>query len=209
MLVAARALVRLIGGAALLAFAATAFTSLPSDLDRMLDLDDRLEAADAIVVLGGGGLRGDAQLSDVSLRRLIRGITLFQEGLAPLLVVAGGEHRGASRSEAEIRARVARSFGIPDSAILTESSGRRTLEEAAGMAKLLHPHGIQRILLVVDRQGMRRATALFQRAGFEVLPAATDDVSSAATTPEARLALMQRILIEITALFYHRLIGAL
>ena len=77
------------------------------------------------------------------------------------------------------------------------------------LAALLLPRGARRILLVADAQGMRRAAALFERQGFEVLAAPAGDVSSLGGGPEDRLQLSRRILMELTALAYYRLAGYL
>jgi uncharacterized SAM-binding protein YcdF (DUF218 family) len=201
-------LLRSLGACALLAFLALAFTPLAARLSHRLERPPRLERAAAIVVLGGGGVHSDGTLSDVSLRRTMRGIDLLQRGLAPWLVFSGPRAR-TGLAEAEIRAAMARKLGVPASAILVETTARTTQEEAARIADLLLPRGASRILLVADTQGMRRAAGVFERAGFEVLPAPEDDVSGAPGTPDGRLALARRVFIEVTALVYYHLAGYL
>lgn len=155
-----------------------------------------------------GGLQPDGLLSDLSLRRALQGIVLHREGLASLLVFLG-EARGEHPSEASIRAELARQLGISPKAILTEAGARTTREEAVRVEKLLRPMGVGRILLVTDSQHMTRAQALFERAGFEVLPAPANDFSSAAVAPEERLRLVRRIAQEFIARLYYRMAGYL
>jgi len=199
---------RLIGALCLVTFFVLAFTPLAARLSHWLEQPPRLERAAAIVVLGGGGVRPDGTLSDTSLRRALRGIELYQRGLAPWLVFSG-PRSPAGFSEAEIRAVMARKLGVPAPAILVETTARTTHEEAARIGSILSARGARRILLVVDAQGMRRATGVFERAGFETLPAAADDVSGAPGTPEGRLALTRRVLIELSGLLYYHLVGYL
>jgi uncharacterized SAM-binding protein YcdF (DUF218 family) len=199
------ALLRLIGGATIVLFVAVIFTPLASIVDGWLAQRPRLEAAAAIVVLGGGGVRADGTLSDISLRRTLHGIMLYQRGLAPLIVFSGSPVRGRP-SESEVRAAVARSLGVPSTSILVQTA-QTTREEGQNIARLLLGRGIRRILLVADAQGMRRAAKVFERVGFEPLPAPAADVSSSGGGPQGRLALARLILIELAALAYYAAAG--
>src|SRR6266852_1439628 len=131
-----------------------------------------LEPADAIVVLGRGGADTDGVLTNRSLRRLLRGVGLYQDGFAPLLVLSG------SAEETRARMTLARGYRIPEMAILTTAQARTTKEEAGELARLLLPLGQRRILLVADPIAMPRARALMEKAGFVVHP-----VPTAATGP--------------------------
>ena len=197
---------RLLGIVALVLFGAIAFTPLTSVVAGWLAVPPRLEAADAIVVLGGGGVRGDGTLTDTSLRRTLHGIVLFQRGLAPIMLLSGSPGRSRP-TESEARAAVARTFGVPASAILTEGSALTTHEEAERIARRLRPLGVRRVLLVVDAEGMRRAMGAFTRAGLAPVPAPASDVSGVGGTPEGRLDLARRVLMELCALAYYRLAG--
>lgn len=166
----------------------------------------RLETADAIVVLGAGGVRPDGTLSDSSLRRALRGIELYRRGLAKTLVFNGPQNM-TGYAEAEIRATFAMQFGIPATALVVDTKARTTREEAQQAALLLRSRGVSRILLVGDVEGMRRATGVFERVGFDVLPAPTTDVSTFEGGPGARLLLTRQVLIELLALAYYRAAG--
>src|SRR3954466_9218870 len=75
--------------------------------------------ADAIVVLGSA-VWPDEQPSPSLARRIGTGIDLWQAGLAPVLVPTGGVGRYPP-AEAEVMARVARSRGVPESALVLET----------------------------------------------------------------------------------------
>ena len=199
---------RLLGGGVLVAFLLTAFTPVPSLLSRALARAGPLEPADAIVVLGGGGVQADGSLSDTSLRRTLHGLDLYRRGLAPLLVLAG-PRSPHGHVEAEVRAALVRGCGVPQAAVLTAPEGRTTHEEAVTVARLLQPRGLRRVILVADAEGMRRAAGAFERRGFEVAPAPAADVPSLDTGPEERLTVMRRVLIEALALVYYRAAGYL
>ena len=78
----------MVGAAGVALFLVIAFTPAPSILDRWLAIPARLEPADALIVLAAG-LDSDGVLSSSSMRRALRGITLYKKGLAPLLVLSG------------------------------------------------------------------------------------------------------------------------
>jgi uncharacterized SAM-binding protein YcdF (DUF218 family) len=197
---------RLLGLGGLVAFAAAALTPLPNHLASWLAGPIRLEPADAIVVLARGGVNADGTLTEPSARRLLWGILLYQRGLAPLLVLSGTrDARGLD--EAAARADLARGLGLPPDALVTESGGNTTREEADRMRTRLGPLGVRRILLVSDWSDVARARAMFNRAGFTVLPAPTSTAGTA--SPEARLGLARDLLIESLAWSYYRLTGAI
>jgi uncharacterized SAM-binding protein YcdF (DUF218 family) len=129
---------------------------------------------DAIVVLAGGvyaqgTLRPVPELSGPSLARTACGAEAWSQGLAPRLVVSGGDARVFQTGplEAHEMKRWARRLGVPDSAILVEDRSRTTYENASRTKELL---GAGRILLVTDAYHLPRAVALFQKQGFSVTP---------------------------------------
>lgn len=197
---------QVVGGGGVLLFLATVFTSFPNLVIHWMTTVGPLEEAAAIVVLGGGPVRKDGVLSESSLRRALRGMRLYRDGLAPLLVFAGPVS-SSGYVEAEVRASLARECGIPGAAILTESASRTTREEAVNMARLLQPRGIRRILLVTDVESMRRARGTFQKHGFEALAAPVAEVAVIADGPEDRLDLMRRVAIELIAGLYYAIAG--
>ena len=201
-------LLRVLGGAGVMLVLATAFTPLPNLLSYWMAPVRPLERAEAIVVIGGGGVGPDGSLNDTSLRGAIDGIALYRKGLAPLLVFSGAASRGL-RTEAAVRADLAREGGVPPTAIVTAPPGRTTREEALQLRSLLQPHGIHKIVLVADAQGMARAVGVFERVGFDVIPAQGIPVLDWGGSPGDRLNLMRHVMIEMAAKLYYRLAGYL
>lgn len=191
---------RPLGLVALLLFAAAAFTPLASSLNAWMAGTARLERADAIVVLGRGGADTDGVLTNRSLRRVLHGVGLYREALAPRLVLSG------SADEIEARSSLARGLGVPAAAMLSAGPAHTTREEADRLRRLLLPLGHRRILLVADPIDMPRARATMEGAGFTVLPAPT--AATGPSQPEARLGLLRDILIELAGWAYYRLAGA-
>jgi uncharacterized SAM-binding protein YcdF (DUF218 family) len=192
---------RILGLAALLVFVAAAFTPVSNWLNAWMAGAARIEPADAIVVLGRGGADSDGVLTNRSLRRLMHGIELYRERLAPLLVLSGtGEETGA-------RAVLAEGLGVPATVIMQVSSVHTTREEAERIGELLLPRDRRRILLVGDPIDMPRARAVMERAGFTVLPAPT--AATGPSLPEGRLGLLRDIATELGGLAYYRITGRL
>lgn len=196
---------RVVGGAIVLAFLATAFTPLANALHRVVvSPPPPPEPAQAIVVLGAG--KTGHELSDASLRRTLHGIELFRQGLAPVLVMLGGPGEGPE-AEANARLSLARDMGVPADALASDTRGKTTREEASVSWQVLSPRGAKKILLVTGREHMLRAAALFRRAGFEVVEAPVDELHSAAARPQDRLDLARGILRELIARVYNRAAG--
>lgn len=194
---------RILGLIALVLFVVAAFTPLSNDAARRLALPPDLGPADAIVVLGASA-NLDGTLNDVSLRRAIAGIALHRQGLAPRLVFLG------MAGEAESRARLAVTLGVPREAIIVEGHEPTTRDEAHRVSVVLGQRlGLRRVLLVTDLLHMRRARGLFERAGLAVRPAPTDTAVVTAASPERRLTLTRQVAQELAALVYHKLFGYL
>lgn len=140
------------------------------------------EQFDAIVVLGGGvrpegGTRPVADLGTGSLRRLVCGISYFRQGLAPYLVLSGGNGNpyGPGPPEAEEMQKAAVVLGVPESALVLEPQSRTTSENAVNTKLLLDDR--TRILLVTSAIAMPRAVGAFRRQGFSVTPAPCDYIA--------------------------------
>jgi uncharacterized SAM-binding protein YcdF (DUF218 family) len=200
-------LIQILGGTAVVVFFLGSFTPLPNALHRWAGIPPQLQPAAAIVVLGGG-MDAPGVLSNSSLRRMIHGIMLFHRGLAPLLAISGPANRRDGRDEAEVRAEMARLFGVSPAAMVTETSALTTREEAARMAALLQPMGVSTVLLVTSYEHMARSRLLFEKVGFTVQPASVYELSDA-QKPETRLRLMRRLTQEFLARTYYRLAGYL
>src|SRR5271169_6400 len=95
--------------------------------------------ADAIVVLG---CKPAARLR----RRVERGVRLYQEGVAPVLLLSGGG--SGPEPEAELMRGIALAYGVPQAALLIEPHSRDTVGNARETALLLRAHGLSTVVLV-------------------------------------------------------------
>jgi uncharacterized SAM-binding protein YcdF (DUF218 family) len=193
--------VAVLGAAAVLAFLVGAFTPLSPTLFAWWAVPRELGPADAIVVLGGAAAP-DGTLLDSSLRRAIEGIRLRQRGLAPILVISGRPREVISRTQLAV------DLGVPPDSIVGVSGHQTTRGEATAVRLRL---GLvrRRVILVSDSQHLVRARALFERAGFEVLPAPADPLPRDTADPDERLSVLAWVGGEFVARLYYRLAGYL
>ena len=101
---------------------------------------------------------------------------LWHAGCAPrVLVSAGGKlEPTVVAAESAAIAALLTDLGVPASALVLEADSRNTQGNAAFSRERLAPWGVERILLVTSAWHLRRAVALFARAGFEVVPVGAD-----------------------------------
>ncbi|MCB9762483.1 MAG: YdcF family protein [Alphaproteobacteria bacterium] len=112
---------------------------------------------DAIVV-AGCRVRPDGTASLALRRRVELGVALWQQGLAPRIVMTGGLGDHAP-TEAQAAADVARELGVPRRAILLEDRSTSTEENARNAATIAGP----RVLVVTDAYHVARAERVFGR----------------------------------------------
>lgn len=136
-----------------------------------LTLED-YRSAQAIVLLGGG-LRDSKELfatlttNPIALERVRYTAYLQKQTDLPLLIT-GSSYNGAS--EAAVMAReLAMFFHVPTKWL--EEQAKTTKENAYFTRKMLEKEGIKKIVLVTNQWHMQRARLLFEREGFDILPA--------------------------------------
>ncbi len=122
---------------------------------------DRAKASDAIVVLGAAQYWGKP--SPVLKARLDHAVTLWRRGLAPRVVLTGGVGVGDTTSEAAVSRKYVLGEGIPDSAILLETTGRTTRESLRSVANVLRSRNQRNVILVSDPFHMLRLDILARR----------------------------------------------
>lgn len=132
---------------------------------------EQMPACGAIVVLGGGVATpaGPVIYPDMSSAadRVWHAARLYRAGKAPVVIPSG-------LGEAAASAVLLRDLGVPPDAIRVENASRNTAENATRTRALLNEMGVRRVLLVTSAFHMRRARLLFEKAGIDVIPAATD-----------------------------------
>jgi uncharacterized SAM-binding protein YcdF (DUF218 family) len=109
---------------------------------------DDARPADAIIVLGAAQF--DGRPSKVLAARLDHAIDLYRRKIAPIVVVTGGKQPGDRFTEAGTGAEYLHEHGIPDSAILRETTGRSSWQSLAAAARFLKDRNLRSVVLVSD-----------------------------------------------------------
>lgn len=143
--------------------------------------------AQAIVILGGGRVRGSPEwggdtANAATLRRLRYGAQLARETGLPVLLAGGNPERAPLPEARLMQAVLAQEFGIE--ARWIEDRSDTTAENARFTATLLAPLGIRRVLLVTDAYHMPRARRAFAGAGLDPVAAPTGYIGRSAFRPQ-------------------------
>ena len=156
---------------------------------------DGSRPAQAIVVLGAA--QYDGVPSPALANRLDHAAQLYQDGIAPLIVVTGGRQEGDRFTEAEAAANyLATEHGIPGSAIERETTGGNTWESLASTARFLQEDGIDDVVLVTDGYHAMRVDGIAGELGLD-----------AAVSPAPGHASFSNLLRETGAVALGRIIG--
>ncbi len=109
---------------------------------------DQARPVDAIVVMGAA--QYDGRPSPQLQARLDHVVELWDRGLAPLVVVTGGNQPGDRFTEASASAAYLERNGVSADAILQDPHGHSSWESLVGVVHLLDQRGLHRVLLVSD-----------------------------------------------------------
>lgn len=137
---------------------------------------DGARAADAIVVLGAA--QYDGRPSPALEARLDHAYDLWEEGLAPIVVVTGGRQEGDRFTEATAGYNELRDRGVPDEALRLEVQGRTTYESLAATARFLREEGIDDVILVSSPSHAARLSGIAGDVGLDAVVSPADGGTS-------------------------------
>lgn len=127
-------------------------------------IDDR-RPVDAVVVLGAAQYDGDP--SPIFASRLRHAQQLYEDGLAPRIVTAGGGRAGDAYTEAAAGRRYLISRGVPASAVEAVGVGGDTLTSLRAVAERADREGWQSALIVSDPWHSLRARTMARDSGLD------------------------------------------
>ena len=119
---------------------------------------DFAEPADCIIVLGAA-VQGE-EPSPVFLERLRHGVSLYEKGVARMLILTGGRGEGQALSEGEVGERFALAQGVQQEAVLKETVSRTTRANLMEAQKVMKAHNLQRAVIVSDPLHLKRASLM-------------------------------------------------
>jgi len=133
---------------------------------------------DAVVVLGGGVESVSAanvmldQLTTATTLRVLEGARVYKAVGTPLVIVSGGiaNPQHELRPESDVMAEALVKAGVPADRVLQDREARTTHDHPRTVAPLLGAHQVRRFVLVTSPTHMRRALAVFRKAGFDPIP---------------------------------------
>jgi uncharacterized SAM-binding protein YcdF (DUF218 family) len=142
---------------------------------------EEIPVAEVIVVLGGGERartppRPIHEINEAG-DRLLYAAYLYKAGKAPHILLSGGTPAlmgPGVMAGSQVMAETLELMGVPPDALWYESRSLNTYENAVESRVMLTERGIDRIILVTSAMHMPRASMLFARQGFDVIPAPTD-----------------------------------
>lgn len=142
------------------------------DSDSAPDVQERVESGeryDCIVVLGAS-VMPDGSLSPILENRVQAGIELYNQGLAPVLVMSG-DGRSQHYDEPVAMKAYAVEQGVPANAIFCDPGGYHTYDT---MWRIAHVYGAQSALVVTQEYHLFRAVFDGKGMGMRVAGAVSD-----------------------------------
>ncbi len=160
---------------------------------------DDARPSQAIIVLGAAQHNG--RPSAVLAARLDHAIVLYRRHMAPQIMVTGGRDPGEHDTEAEASADYLHQHGIPESAIVRETTGRTSWESLQAAARFLESRHMRRVVLVSDPYHCERIEAIAHQVGLDAVTSPTR------TSPIKGVAALQRMAGEAVRVAAGRLFG--
>jgi vancomycin permeability regulator SanA len=133
---------------------------------------DHGRPVDAIVVMGAA--QYDGRPSPQLQARLDHVVELWSQGLAPMVIVTGGNQPGDRFTEASTSEKYLEANGVPASAIEGEDTGSSSWESLKNIAERADEWGVRSIILVSDPFHSLRIELMAEELGLTAYTSATD-----------------------------------
>jgi uncharacterized SAM-binding protein YcdF (DUF218 family) len=162
---------------------------------------DDARPADAIVVFGAAQYNG--RPSPVLQARLDHAADLYDRGIAPIIVVTGGQQPNdtSGNTEASASADYLATLDIPQDDILRENEARNTWDSMASAANFLKRDGKEQVILVTDPFHAARVQAMAHELGLD------SHVSPTRTSPIGGTRELKHFARETAAVAVGRVVG--
>ena len=121
--------------------------------------------ADCIVVLGAH-VQMDGRMSQSLLGRCEAALAAWREGLAPVILVTGGQGRDEPGPQAAYMAEWLKARGVPGDAILTDPDAMDTTQNVVNARRIMEAHGLSTAAICTNDYHLRRALWLARDHGL-------------------------------------------
>ena len=127
---------------------------------------DQAAPSDAIAVFGAAEY--DGRPSPVFRARLDHAESLYNKGIAPLIITLGGDG-GDQYSEGAVGRDYLMGSGVPESDIIAETESTSTNESVRRLAVIARANGLRRLVVVSDGTHLFRIHQICAANGLDVL----------------------------------------
>jgi uncharacterized SAM-binding protein YcdF (DUF218 family) len=162
---------------------------------------DARPRSDAIVVLGSAQYNGVP--SSIFEARLEHARSLYDDGVAPVIVTVGGKADGDQFTEAEAGEEYLAQAGVPSDALLAVPEGADTLESMRAVSAAFDERGWHSAVLVTDPWHSLRAERMAEDSGM----AATSSPTRQGPAVQTRATQFRYILRETAGYLLYRMTG--
>ncbi|MBI5599243.1 MAG: YdcF family protein [Deltaproteobacteria bacterium] len=190
---------------------------------RGLVVEPEVKKADIIVILGGGAYKNGV-LSGASNERLIHGLLLYRQGLAPEIFLSGGSISAVSKKlfhtlsksedaaaidapEASVMRDISIGLAVPPEHIRVDERSTNTYTNLRAAGSFMRERGFKKCLLVTSPTHMSRAIAVAEKLGVDCSPAPVEDYTRFRTGAFDRLSLAGEVFWEYAALALYKAYG--
>jgi uncharacterized SAM-binding protein YcdF (DUF218 family) len=125
---------------------------------------EQTNRADAIVVFGAAQYSGHP--SPVYRARLDHAYSLFQRGVALVIITTGGAGGDPKFSEGEVGRAHLMEHGVPERNLIAETQGHDTAESAVRVAVIMRANGLHSCVAVSDAYHVFRIRELLEHEGI-------------------------------------------
>ena len=132
---------------------------------------DDHRTSQAIIVLGAA--QYDGRPSEVFKARLDHAYALWRDGVAPTIVVTGGNQPGDRFTEAGAGADYLAELGVGQENILRETTSHNSVESLAASARILRERGMTTVVLVSDPFHSLRIKLIAEEVGLDAVTSPT------------------------------------
>jgi uncharacterized SAM-binding protein YcdF (DUF218 family) len=162
---------------------------------------DSRPRSDAIVVLGSAQYNGVP--SSIFQARLEHAKSLYEAGVAPVVVTVGGKETGDQFTEAEAGRDYLANAGVPRDSLLAVPEGVDTLQSMQAVANVFDERGWHSAVLVTDPWHAMRAQKMADDSGID----ATSSPTRQGPAVQTRTTQFRYILRETAAYLLYRATG--